>query len=72
MWSKKAPQRRHGRKPRLAEHETTPDTIESAAPTDVIILAAADVIDGHLSAYEGARGQLGRFYLRRHKKVEIR
>jgi hypothetical protein len=69
---KKAPQRRHGGKSRLAAPETTLDTIESAASTDVIILAAADAIDGHSGDYEGAHDQLEHLNLRRHKKIEIR
>lgn len=37
-----------------------------------IILAAADVTDGHSGDYEGARDQLEHLNLRRHKKIEIR
>ena len=66
------PRRHHGRKPRLAAHKTTVNATESAAPTKVIILIAANVVNSHSGDHEGAVDRLGRFHLRRHIKVEIK
>jgi len=70
--SKKVPRRHHGRKPRLAAPKTTVNATESAAPTKVIILIAANVVNSHSGDHEGAVDRLGRFHLRRHTKVEIK
>ena len=63
------PQRHQGKKSRLSAPEITLDSVESAASTSVIILSAADVINGHSGDYEGALDQLGRFYLRSNIKL---
>ena len=70
--SQEVKKRRSGtraKKSRLSAPEITLDSVESAASTSVIILSAADVINGHSGDYEGALDQLGRFYLRSNKKV---
>ena len=46
---KKALQRHHDRKPRLAAHKTTTDAIESVAPPQVITSNAENVANAHLS-----------------------
>jgi len=60
---KKALQRHHDRKPRLAAHKTTTDAIESVEPPQVITSNAVNVVNAHFSDHEGALDRPGRFYL---------